>query len=274
MHGDDPRTEARRVLGICNACGYCNGLCDLFEAARRRPALGDADLAHLANLCHGCRSCLYACQYAPPHGFAINVPRVLAQTRQRSYLDYVWPRAWSGLLARGGQAAVLIGAAAMVLTVAAVLAAVPTDVLFATHPGPGAFYRIVPWWVMLLVGLVPLGWSALALGMGLRRYWRDTRAAGPVSARVLGCAVRDVLVLRNLRGGGPGCHDLDDRPSQRRRWLHQGMLLGLLLSFAATRRRDPVSPCLGMGGALPADSACRSCSAPWAESSCRRRRRD
>ena len=28
----------------------------------------------LANLCHNCGACLHACQYAPPHEFAVNVP--------------------------------------------------------------------------------------------------------------------------------------------------------------------------------------------------------
>ena len=46
------------------------------------------DLAYLANLCHNCGECLYACQYAPPHEFNINVPQTLAQLRVRSYEDY------------------------------------------------------------------------------------------------------------------------------------------------------------------------------------------
>ena len=41
------------------------------------------DLAYLANLCHNCGECLYACQYAPPHEFGINVPRTLAELAAR-----------------------------------------------------------------------------------------------------------------------------------------------------------------------------------------------
>jgi hypothetical protein len=51
-----------------------------------------ADLAYLANLCHNCGECLYACQYAPPHEFGINVPRTLAEIRVASYEAYAWPR--------------------------------------------------------------------------------------------------------------------------------------------------------------------------------------
>ena len=36
---------------------------------------------YLANLCHNCGACLHACQYAPPHEFAVNVPRAMAQVR-------------------------------------------------------------------------------------------------------------------------------------------------------------------------------------------------
>ena len=40
-----------------------------------------ADIIYLANLCHNCGACFYACQYAPPHEFGINVPRTLADLR-------------------------------------------------------------------------------------------------------------------------------------------------------------------------------------------------
>ena len=234
MPAADPRVEARRVLGICNVCGYCNGLCDVFVAARRRPALAAADLAHLANLCHACRGCLYACQYAPPHAFAVNVPQSLARVRQRVYADYTWPPALRGLIARGGGAAAALGGVVMGAMVTAVAVGVPWEVLVAEHRGPGAFYRVVPWWAMLWLGLLPLAWSALALGLGLRRYWRDTRGGASLGPRILWRATRDALGLRNLRGGGPGCNDLDERPSGHRRRLHQTLVLGLALSFAAT----------------------------------------
>lgn len=228
------RAEARRVLGICDACGYCNGLCDVFAAARRRRALTDGDLAHLANLCHACRGCFHACQYAPPHAFAVHVPRLLAGVRRESWLDQVWPQALRGLLARGAPGTLLVTLAAMVSSAAMALAVLPWDLLFSAHLGEGAFYRVIPRWVMMLIGILPLGWSALALGIGLRRYWRGTSRGLSVTFGVLARAARDALVLRNLRGGGPGCQDRDDRPSHWRRRLHQTLVAGLALSFAAT----------------------------------------
>ena len=64
-----------RQMQICNACRYCEGFCAVFPAMTRRLEFSAADLHFLANLCHNCGACLHACQYAPPHEFAVNVPQ-------------------------------------------------------------------------------------------------------------------------------------------------------------------------------------------------------
>ena len=69
------------VLTVCNACRYCEQYCPVFPAMEQRATFARVDLAYLANLCHNCGECLYACQYAPPHEFGINVPRTLAEIR-------------------------------------------------------------------------------------------------------------------------------------------------------------------------------------------------
>jgi citrate/tricarballylate utilization protein len=68
-------------MQICNACRYCESFCAVFPAMTRRLAFGQGDVHYLANLCHNCGACLHACQYAPPHDFAVNVPRAMAQVR-------------------------------------------------------------------------------------------------------------------------------------------------------------------------------------------------
>ena len=70
--------EVARQLQICNGCRYCEGFCAVFPAMTRRLEFGKADIHYLANLCHNCGACLHACQYAPPHEFAINVPKAMA----------------------------------------------------------------------------------------------------------------------------------------------------------------------------------------------------
>ena len=77
----DPLAHGAHVLTVCNACRYCEQFCPVFPAMEQRVVFERVDLAYLANLCHNCGECLYACQYAPPHEFGINVPRTLAEIR-------------------------------------------------------------------------------------------------------------------------------------------------------------------------------------------------
>ncbi len=82
---DEVLREGERVMTVCNACRYCEGYCPVFPAMEQQVAFARGDLTYLANLCHNCGECLYACQYAAPHEFAINVPATLARIRLRSY---------------------------------------------------------------------------------------------------------------------------------------------------------------------------------------------
>ena len=114
-------TEVARQLTICNACRYCEGFCAVFPAMTRRLEFAKADVHYLANLCHNCGACLHACQYAPPHEFAVNVPQAMAQVRGQTYADYAWPPALGALYQRQGLTLSLALAAG--LAVAAVAAA-------------------------------------------------------------------------------------------------------------------------------------------------------
>lgn len=236
MRSAETLTEARRILTVCNACGYCNGFCDLFTAAARRRGLTDGDLEHLAHLCHGCRNCLYACQYAAPHPFAVNVPSALAGLRQATYAARVWPAWFAQALTHPLRTALLVSLVLTALLSGALLASLPSEVIFARHLGPGAFYRVIPWWLMALLGALPLGWSLLAYGVGLSRYSRATSGSSEPGAApgVATATLLDVLRLRNLQGGGPGCAEDADAVSHRRRWLHQSMLFGFIACLAAT----------------------------------------
>ena len=71
--------EANRQLTVCNACRYCEGYCAVFPALERRIEVVDADVLYIANLCHDCRACYYACPFTDPHEFAIDLPRVLSE---------------------------------------------------------------------------------------------------------------------------------------------------------------------------------------------------
>src|SRR5262245_59424328 len=89
---DELSRRGQHVMTVGIACRYCEQYCPVFPAMERRLTFTRGDLAYLANLCHNCGECLYACQYAPPHEFGIEVPVTLAQIRARSYEDHCWPQ--------------------------------------------------------------------------------------------------------------------------------------------------------------------------------------
>ena len=107
--------EVARVMTICNACRYCEGFCAVFPAMTRRLEFPKDDVHYLANLCHNCGACLHACQYAPPHEFAVNVPRAMARVRLQTYSDYAWPQAFAGLYRRNALALALALAGGLAL---------------------------------------------------------------------------------------------------------------------------------------------------------------
>src|SRR6185369_11594565 len=109
--------EGQRMASICNACRYCEGYCAVFPSIERRLSFAESDLAYLANLCHNCGSCYYACQYAPPHEFNLNLPRLLADVRIETYKKYAWPDPLARLFERGGVIAsgVLVACMAVLL---------------------------------------------------------------------------------------------------------------------------------------------------------------
>ena len=78
-------------MTVCNACRYCEAYCPGLPGDGRARDVLVRRLSYLANLCHNCGECLYACQYAPPHEFGIDVPRTLSKVRVESYEAAAWP---------------------------------------------------------------------------------------------------------------------------------------------------------------------------------------
>ena len=229
--------ETRRIMEICNACRYCEGLCDVFPAMERRRSFGLADTAYLANLCHHCGACYHACQYAPPHEFAVNVPETLAERRLETYAEFAWPAPVGRLFHRNGLAVSVAVVSVLSLVVGMMLAFINPALFWGIHLGEGAFYRIMPHSVMAGVPLAICTLVVVSLVMGWRRYWRATGAShGGVMG--LGSAVWSSLTLRNLggdnAGGGAGCPGPDDRAANARRIHHHLTFYGFMLCFAAT----------------------------------------
>jgi citrate/tricarballylate utilization protein len=236
--------EAERLMRICNACRYCEGLCAVFPGMELRRDFAAGDLRHLANLCHNCGACYHDCQYAPPHDFAVNVPQTLARLRARSWADYAWPRALAPVFARNGAKLAWLTALCVAAFLFGFMWAADPEVMFGRVTGPGAFYAIMPHSAMVALFGAAFGWALLALAMGFRNSWRDVEAGnGPSLAAAPGRpswrrALSDAASLRYLDGGGMGCgKDLETTEDPRKMWHHMtfyGFLLCLASTSAAT----------------------------------------
>jgi citrate/tricarballylate utilization protein len=223
----DAIAEARRQVEICNACRYCEGFCAVFPAINRQRAFAEGDITQLANLCHNCRGCYYACQYVPPHEFAVNIPAALNDVRQESWERLARPQAFARLFHERGMAL----AAAMVAGFAVLFA-----LMAALRPESGeGFYAYLSHTAMVALFTPAFLLPLLAIALSLRAYWLEVGGERVQLAHLL-AAVRSVGRMRNLDGGqGQGCNFEDgDRFSNRRRIFHQMVLYGFLLAFAST----------------------------------------
>jgi citrate/tricarballylate utilization protein len=244
--------EVARQMQICNACRYCEGFCAVFPAMTRRLDFTRDDVHYLANLCHNCGACLHACQYAPPHEFAVNVPQAMAKVRVKTYQDYAWPQAFAGAYKRNGL--VLSLALAFGLAVFFLLAAWLKQPLWhAPSLGGvgGNFYAVFPHALMANVFAAVFGFALVALGVGVLRFWRgqDLKQNQPlaviksaqnamklvVSKAASVEAAQAALSLKYLDGGhGEGCHNESEAWTKLRRVFHHLTFYGFLLCFAAT----------------------------------------
>jgi citrate/tricarballylate utilization protein len=246
----DAEAEVGRQMQICNACRYCESYCAVFPAMTRRLDFTKDDIHYLANLCHNCGACYHACQYAPPHEFAVNVPQAMAKVRVQTYADYAWPAALGGLYQRNGLTIALSLAASLAVFL---LLAVWSQGALWHAPMAGNFYAIFPHNLLVLMFGSVFGFSLLALSLGVRSFWGDTRpvvnrqsnsasaqqnAAQEATKLVVIAgqeAVHSALSLKYLGGGhGEGCNNADDAWTLWRRRFHHVTLLGFALCFAST----------------------------------------
>ncbi len=222
-------------LEVCNACRYCEGYCAVFPALERRRRFTPGDVVYLANLCHDCRACFYACMYAPPHEFGVNIPKALAEVRERTYAEYALPRVVSDLARRN--AWLLIVATLASLVFFALVIFFSGSGPFEAHTGPGAFYAVVPYMAMMLPALLLSLYAIGVLLAGAFAFARDARGQAKdfVQWPAVVAAAGEALGLRYLRGGNAGgCNYPTERTSNARLVLHMLVFYGFVSAFAAT----------------------------------------
>ncbi len=219
--------EARRQAEICNACRYCEGYCSVFPALHAERAFADGDITQLANLCHNCRGCYYACQYTAPHEFDLNLPQALANVRQDSWESFAFPKvAGRAFQKSGGLIALItvIGFALLFWIARAV-----------GQAGGDGFYSVLSHNMMVAIFLPAFLFPLVSIAISLRRYWHATNG-GSLRLSDIIAALKAAANMRNLNGGhGDGCNfEEEDCFSNARRIAHQAVMYGFVLCFAAT----------------------------------------
>ncbi len=235
MPSTDLLNEAEWVMRVCNACRYCEGFCAVFPAMERRRTFKDQDLIYLANLCHNCRGCYYACQYRPPHEFDLNIPKTFQELRVETYEEFTWPGFMADLFRRNGLAVGLITAVSTAIVLLFTLLFQGTS-MFSAHVGEGSFYELVPHGLIVWVASAIMLWVVVAFLVGIARFWRDIggQLSELLDPAAHARAIWDVMTLKYLDGGGHGCNYPDENFSKSRRWYHQLVFYGFMLSFAST----------------------------------------
>ena len=260
----DAAARSQHEMTVCNSCRYCEAYCPVFQAMEERLTFTSGDVAYLANLCHNCGECLYACQFAPPHEFGIDVPKTFSALRVESYEAAAWPafaapafrRPWTTTavaLAAGALAVGIISAlAARTLWVRDVSPAFSATAARTFQvrgtaiqvQGTADFYSVIPHDLMvMLFGAVGV-FAVVALVIGYRRFARsiaNPHIADPPSplrgfgaASPVGAAARDALTLKHLHATGEDCVDDEETRRPWRRWMHHCTFYGFLLCFAST----------------------------------------
>jgi citrate/tricarballylate utilization protein len=109
--------------------------------------------------------------------------------------------------------------------------------LFAAQVGAN-FYSVFPHNLLVSLFAPVFLFAALALGMGVRRFWRDITPAtsgAPLTYPAGEEATQAVLSMKYLDGGhGEGCNNEDDAFSLSRQRAHHLTFYGFMLCFAAT----------------------------------------
>ena len=223
--------EVARMMQICNACRYCEGFCAVFPAMTRRIEFNPTDVHYLANLCHNCGACLHACQYAPPHEFAVNIPMAMARVRKETYIQFAWPRKMGDLYKTNGLV-VALGSSFSIM--AFLWLALALNGQFFGGVLDGNFYAVFPHNTLVAIFGSVFGFAILALAVGLIRFWREI-SPGVTSGEAAIEATHDALTLKYLGGGhGEGCNNEDDAFSLWRKRFHHFTFYGFMLCFAAT----------------------------------------
>ena len=136
-----------------------------FRRITRRRSFSDADITQLANLCHNCRGCYYACQFTAPHEFDLNIPKVLAELRQETWQENAVPQPLARAFHASGVAIALATIVGFALLIWAIKA-------LGSQGGEG-FYAVLSHNAMVMVFMPAFILPLIAIAVSVKRYWNS-----------------------------------------------------------------------------------------------------
>lgn len=223
--------RTKKSIGICNSCRYCEGFCAVFPAMEKRLCFAESDINYLANLCHNCSECLYACQFAPPHEYGVNIPKQLAMVRTSSYEEFATPKFLSSLFVKHG----LISSILLVLVLTMFLLIIPRET--ANYADPHNFYNYISHNALVILFGCAFIWMIVSIINSCVRFRNHICEADEriFSLPALKRAAHEAFSLKYLHGNiKTGCTYPEDDISPWRRYFHHATFYGFMLCFAAT----------------------------------------
>lgn len=231
----DQLAEGKRQMQICNSCRYCEGYCAVWRAIEWRRDFSNNDMAYLANLCHDCRDCYYACPFTAPHEFGINPPKIFSGLREETYRKYAWPGSWAKTLGEKSKGFWITAILSIVLLFVLVFATSGLTGIGREHLGTASFYKVISETVMVAVFSILGLWMFGGWIVGARKFWLDIKTpSDQVKFKDWVKAIYYSMSLRYLDGEGTGCTYPEPELSGGRRWFHHLVAYGFLLDFAST----------------------------------------
>lgn len=236
MRSNELMDDGKRQMTLCNACRYCEGYCAVWRSIEWRRDFTENDMTYLANLCHDCRDCYYACPFTTPHEFGINPPKLFAGLREETYRKYASPRAFAKAIGEKRSGFWITFVLGIILMLALTVGTSGTTGLLKAHIGTGAFYQAISETLMIIIFVVLGLWMVGGWTAGMSRFWKDIKSSKSekVTGKDFVTGTKYALSLRYLGGEGSGCTYPNDEPATTRRKFHHFVSYGFLLDLAST----------------------------------------
>ena len=226
--------EAFRLLRICNACRYCEGICPVWTVIEFRTDFGEEDVDYIANLCHHCTTCYYVCPYSPPHELNLNPSRTFSIIRSISYLKYS-PQRFKKIYEKPIISAIILQVVGVMLALLVALYNLGFDVnsLFLVS----RYYDVFPYNQIYVGGFVLVVYVIIAFLYQGTRFVKGIGGFSSSFTRSLLLALRDALFHTWFRDGMLSCGYSGESYCMLKRlfWAPHAMIMyGMLLLVIAT----------------------------------------